>query len=190
MRPIVAFTAAVLAMAAVPAAAAPLRNAVFAGGCFWSMEKAFETVPGVADVVSGFSGGARPRPTYENHTGHLEAVRVTYDPARVSYARLVDYFYRHIDPTDPDGQVCDKGPSYRTAVFVANAQERQTAEATRARVEKLLGARVTVATRDVAAFWPAEAYHQDYARKNPLRYERYRVGCGRDRVIRAVWAGR
>lgn len=184
-----AFAAISVGLAATSASAAA-RTAVFAGGCFWSMEKAFEAAPGVLDAVSGYSGGTLPRPTYENHAGHLESVRVTYDPARVSYAQLVDYFYHHIDPTDPSGQICDKGPSYRTAVFVADAAERQAAEAERARVEKLLGRRVTVATRNAAPFWPAEAYHQDFARKNPLRYEQYRIGCGRDRVLKAVWAGR
>ncbi|WP_337185046.1 peptide-methionine (S)-S-oxide reductase MsrA [Phenylobacterium sp.] len=172
-----------------PAAAAS-RTAVFAGGCFWSVEKFFEATPGVVKAVSGYSGGTTANPTYENHRGHLEAVKVTYDPAKVSYAKLVEKFYRNIDPTDPAGQFCDKGPSYRTAIFVANDAERQVAEAEKAKVEKLLGARVTVATRAAAPFWNAEAYHQDYAKKNPAHYERYRIGCRRDQSLRAVWGGR
>ncbi len=172
------------------ASAAATRTAVFAGGCFWSVEKFFEATPGVVAAVSGYSGGSMRNPTYENHAGHLEAVKVTYDPARISYAQLVDRFYRNIDPTDPTGQICDKGPSYRTAVFVANAEERAAAEAERVQVEKLLGAKVTVQTRAASVFWPAEAYHQDFAKKNPTHYERYRIGCGRDRVLKVVWGGR
>lgn len=171
-------------------AQAATKSAVFAGGCFWSVEKFFEATPGVVSAVSGYAGGTRANPTYENHGGHLEAVKVTYDPAKVSYAQLVARFYRNIDPTDPSGQICDKGPAYRTAAFVSDAAERQIADAEKARVEKLLDARVTVTTRNAAPFWMAEGYHQDFAKKNPLHYERYRIGCGRDRVIRAIWGGR
>lgn len=169
---------------------AATKTAVFAGGCFWSVEKFFEATPGVVSAVSGYAGGKMRNPTYQNHHGHLEAVKVTYDPAKISYAQLVDRFYRNIDPTDPTGQICDKGPSYRTAVFVATPEERAVAEAERAQVEKLLGAKVTVQTRPAATFWPAEAYHQDFAKKNSAHYERYRVGCGRDRVLKVVWGGR
>lgn len=182
-----ALTASLLASAA-PAAAN--RTAVFAGGCFWSVEKFFEATPGVVNAVSGYAGGASANPTYDNHSGHLEAVKVTYDPARISYAQLVDTFYHHIDPTDPTGQICDKGPSYRTAVFVGAPEERAVAEAARVKYEKQLGTKVTVTTRNAAPFYNAEAYHQDFARKNPAHYERYRIGCGRDRVIKAVWGGR
>ena len=186
-------TAAVLAMSAMmtnSAGAAALQTAVFAGGCFWSVEKGFEATPGVVSAVSGYSGGALANPTYENHQGHLEAVKVTYDPAKISYAKLVDAYYHHIDPTDPYGQICDRGPSYKLAVFTANAQERQVAEAARLGYEKQLGAKITVATRNAATFWTAEAYHQDFAKKNPAHYERYRIGCGRDRVLKVVWGGR
>jgi peptide-methionine (S)-S-oxide reductase len=185
-----ALAASAAVLAGTPAAAAAAKTAVFAGGCFWSVEKAMEAAPGVISAVSGYSGGTSTRPTYENHAGHLEAVKVTYDPAKVSYARLVSYFYRHIDPTDPNGQICDKGPSYRTAVFVSTPQERAVAEAERVAVEKLLGAKVTVTTRATAPFYDAEDYHQDFAKKNPTRYEGYRVGCGRDRVLKVVWGGR
>jgi peptide-methionine (S)-S-oxide reductase len=189
MKPLLLAAALAAGLVATSAQAAT-KTAVFAGGCFWSVEKFFEATPGVTSAVSGYAGGTSANPTYENHKGHLEAVRVTYDPAKVTYAQLVTRFYRNIDPTDPTGQICDKGPSYRTAVFVADAGERQAAEAEKTRVEKLLGARVTVVTRNAAPFWTAEAYHQDYAKKNPAHYERYRVGCGRDRVINAVWGGR
>lgn len=175
--------------AAEAAPAADLKTAIFAGGCFWTMEKAFEATPGVVDAVSGYGGGTRPNPTYENHEGYLESVKVTYDPAKISYAQLVDAFYHHIDPTDPSGQVCDKGPSYRTAVFVSTPEERAAAEAEKAKVQKFMPAPITVSTKPTTTFYPAEAYHQDFAKKNPLAYERYRIGCGRDRVLAVIWAG-
>ncbi|HYD46137.1 MAG TPA: peptide-methionine (S)-S-oxide reductase MsrA [Phenylobacterium sp.] len=186
-----ALAAAVLAASLIagPAAAAT-ETAVFAGGCFWSAEAAMEKLPGVADVVSGYSGGTSQRPTYQNHEGHLEAVKVTYDPAKVSYATVVAYFFRHIDPTDPNGQFCDQGPAYQTAVFVKDEAERRTATAAKAHVQKLLGKPVATEVRAAARFWPAEAYHQDFARKNPARYNAYKVGCGRERALKAVWAGR
>lgn len=170
--------------------ASGLRTAVFAGGCFWSMEKGFETTPGVVSAVSGYSGGSSTNPTYYDHAGHLEAVKVTYDPAKISYAQLVDSYYHHIDPTDPNGQICDKGPSYRLAVFTANAEERAIAEAAKARYGKELGAPITVATRAAAPFYVAEGYHQDYYKKNAAAYERYRIGCGRSQALRAVWRGK
>lgn len=177
--------AATLLASAAPAAAT--KTAVFAGGCFWTVEKFFEQTPGVTAAVSGYSGGTSTSPTYDNHSGHLEAVKVTYDPTKISYAQLVDVFYHHIDPTDPTGQVCDKGPSYRTAVFAGNAQERAIADAAKAKYEKQLGARITVTDRNAAPFYNAEAYHQDFYKKNPDHYERYRVGCGRDRVLKVIW---
>jgi len=179
-----------LAMASLGAAAPATRTAVFAGGCFWSVEHDLESIAGVKDVVVGYAGGARRNPTYDNHAGHLEAVKVTYDPARVSYTQLVDGFFRRIDPTDARGQFCDHGPSYRTAVFAASPEERQAAEAVKARVARTLGKPVATMVLPAATFWPAEAYHQDYARRNPLNYNAYRVGCGRDAKLRAVWAGR
>lgn len=187
MKRLLATVGAVLAVAAALPADAATRTAVFAGGCFWSVEKFFEATPGVVEAVSGYAGGTSANPTYENHSGHLEAVRVTYDPAKVSYAQLVDRFYHNIDPTDPTGQICDKGPSYRTAIFTANAEERAVAEAAKAKYAKELGAKITVTTRNAAPFWKAEGYHQDFAKKNPAQYERYRIGCGRDRTLRVVW---
>lgn len=172
------------------AAQAASQTAVFAGGCFWSMEKGFEATPGVVAAVSGYAGGTRANPTYENHEGYLEAVKVTYDPGKISYSQLVDAYYHHIDPTDPNGQICDHGPSYMLAVFTGSAQERQVAETARAKYQRELGAKITVATRAAAPFWTAEGYHQDFAKRNPLRYEQYRIGCGRDRVLKVVWGGR
>ena len=184
-----AVAALAMCLASGPAAAAT-QTAIFAGGCFWSAEAAMEKLRGVTNVVSGYSGGSSQRPTYRDHEGHLEAVKVTYDPARVSYATVVAYFFRHIDPTDPNGQFCDQGHSYQTAVFVASDAERETATAAKAHVQKLLGKPVATEVRRASTFWPAEAYHQDYARKNPAQYNAYKVGCGRERALKAVWAGR
>ncbi|MCA6285027.1 MAG: peptide-methionine (S)-S-oxide reductase MsrA [Phenylobacterium sp.] len=184
-----------MAGAAVPAASAPpkgsnLKTSIFAGGCFWSAEHEMEKVRGVVDVVVGYSGGAKRNPTYENHEGHLEAIRVTWDPSRTTYPALVAAFFRNIDPTDPNGQICDIGPSYRTAVFVETDAEKRVAEQVKADVARQI--RRPVATRILprSAFWVGEGYHQDYAIKNPAHYNRYRVGCGRDARIRAVWSGR
>ncbi len=165
--------------------------AVFAGGCFWCTESDFEHVPGVIDAVSGYTGGHTQSPTYEEvtagGTGHYEAVRVRYDPARVSYAALVRHFFRTVDPTDAGGQFCDRGESYRTAVFVAGRGERREAEAALAEANRTLGGRVVTPVLPLGAFWPAEDYHQDYYRKNPIRYRFYRSRCGRDARLREVW---
>jgi len=185
-----AIAAPALLLTGSAVAAGGLKTAVFAGGCFWSAEHDIEHTPGVKKVVVGYSGGTRPKPTYRNHSGHLEAIQVTYDPAKISYGKLVDTFFHHIDPTDPDGQICDQGPSYRTAVFVADPAERQAAEAVKAQVAKALGRPVATAILPAATFWMGEDYHQDYARRNPAAYNAYRIGCGRDRAIKAVWGGR
>jgi peptide-methionine (S)-S-oxide reductase len=181
--------AAIFAAQAAPAATA-LKTAVFAGGCFWSAEHDIEHTPGVVKVVVGYAGGTRPGPTYENHEGYLESIRVTYDPAEISYPKLVDAFFHHIDPTDPDGQICDRGPTYRTAVFTADPAERQAAEQVKANVAKELHHQVATEIRPASRFWMGEDYHQDYARKNPAAYNNYRVGCGRDATLRVVWGGR
>lgn len=165
--------------------------AVFAGGCFWSTESNFEHMPGVVSAVSGFAGGQAANPTYEQvvrgGTGHVEAVQVTFDPRRISYRQLVDRFWRTIDPTDPDGQFCDHGPSYATAVF-ATAAQRPAAEASRAAAVSALGAqRFVTPVRNAARFWPAAAYHQDFAQKNPVRYGGYTRFCGRAARLRQVW---
>ena len=185
-------------LALVVASAAPTlapaqggqKTAVFAGGCFWSMEYELEKLPGVVDVVVGYAGGSKPNPNYRNHAGYLEAVRVTYDPAKTSYAQLTDGFFHHIDPTDPNGQFCDQGHSYRTAIFVADAEERAAAERVKAQVAKALGQPVATEIRPATKFWMGEAYHQDFAEKNPGRYQAYKIGCGRERALKAVWAGR
>lgn len=165
--------------------------ALFAGGCFWSVEANFERIPGVVSAVSGFAGGRVANPTYEEvvrgGTGHLEAVQVTFDPSRITYRQLVDRFWRTIDPTDPDGQFCDQGATYATAVF-ATAAQRPIAEASRSAAAAVIGERRFVTpVRDGARFWPAEAYHQDFARLNPVRYGGYSRFCGREARLRAVW---
>ena len=165
-------------------------TAVFAGGCFWCVEKDFEKVPGVIDVVSGYSGGLKENPTYEDHEGHYEAVEVTYDPSAVSYRQLADYLLRHVDPLDAGGQFCDRGPAYRTAIFAANADEFEAGKAAVAEAERVLGQRVVTPVLDRGAFWKAEGYHQDYAKKNPIRYSYYRTACGRDARVKKVWGER
>lgn len=178
--------------AATAAVQARAQTAVFAGGCFWSAEKAFEGAPGVLSAVSGFAGGRTANPTYEQvvrgGTGHMEAVRVTWDPAVTSYRALVDRFWRTIDPSDPGGQFCDRGPSYRTAVF-ADASQRAAAEASRAAAARALGREIVTPVLGPTRFWPAGAEHQDFARRHPARYEAYRIGCRRTSRLRAVWGG-
>jgi len=181
--------AALLLTGAAPAQTGPAasKTALFAGGCFWSAEHDIEHVKGVTNAVVGYSGGTLRKPTYDNHEGHLESIQVTYDPAKVSYPQLVEAFFHNIDPTDPNGQFCDKGPSYRTAVFVTSPAERTAAEAVKAAVGRQLGKPVTTRVLPAGTFWPAEAYHQDYARKNPVNYNAYRIGCRRDARLKAVW---
>jgi peptide-methionine (S)-S-oxide reductase len=167
------------------------ERAIFAGGCFWSTERDIEAVPGVTSAVSGLTGGQTENPTYEQsirtNTGHREAVLVTYDPARVSYAQLVRRFLRTIDPTDADGQFCDRGPGYRTAVFAMNPIQRREALAAIAEANRALGGRVVTPVINSGRFYPAGPEHQDYARRNPERYDRYRTGCRKDARLRAVW---
>ena len=165
--------------------------AVFAGGCFWSVESNFEHMQGVVAAVSGFAGGHAANPTYEQvvrgGTGHVEAVQVTFDPARITYRQLVDRFWRTIDPTDPDGQFCDQGASYATAVFASPAQKPAAEASRRAAAARIGAARFVTPVRDAARFWPAESYHQDFARLNPVRYGGYSRFCGRAERLRAVW---
>jgi peptide-methionine (S)-S-oxide reductase len=172
---------------AAPAAAAALKTAVFAGGCFWSAQHDIEHTPGVKDVVVGYAGGTAKNPSYENHEGFLESIKVTYDPAQISYPQLVNAFFHHIDPTDAGGQICDRGPSYRTAVFAADAAEQAQAEQVKAQVGKELGTGVRTMILGPTTFWMGEGYHQHYAEKNPAAYMTYRVGCGRDHALRVVW---
>lgn len=190
LAPLALLTAAAAPAEAPAPAKAGQASAVFAGGCFWSVEHELEQIPGVVDVVVGYAGGARSNPTYRSHDGHLEAVHVTYDRTKLSYEQLVTGFFLRIDPTDPNGQICDQGPSYRTAVFYASGPERDTAQKVKTQVARTLGQPVATEIRPAARFWMGEAYHQDFAEKNPGRYQAYKVGCGRERALRAVWVGR
>lgn len=166
-------------------------TAVFAGGCFWCMEPPFEKLDGVVSVVSGYIGGVTKNPTYEQvsagHTGHYEAVLVTYDPKRVSYAALLDVFWRNIDPTDANGQFCDKGDQYRSAIFFGNPAERQLAEQSKLKVGQTKRWKVATAVLPRGPFYLAESYHQDYSKKNPVRYKFYRFNCGRDHRLEQLW---
>jgi peptide-methionine (S)-S-oxide reductase len=180
----------VFALLGLPASAWS-ASAVFAGGCFWCMEAAYQGVPGITDVVSGFSGGSHPNPSYSGaHDGHYEVVEVTYDPARIDYKELLDLFWANVDPFDAGGQFCDRGESYRTAIFVDGADERALAEVSLAEVRAQFPEQ-NVATPILARakFFPVEEYHQDYYLKNPVRYRYYRWGCGRDRRLDEVWEG-
>lgn len=163
-----------------------VETAIFAGGCFWCAEHDLEEIPGVINVVSGYTGGARVNPTYDNHEGHVEAVRVEFDPGVISYRALTDRYWRLVDPTDAGGQFCDRGYAYQTAVFVT-AQQRDAAEASKVEAQAALGKAIVTPIRDAALFTDAEDYHQDYAKKNPVRYRYYRNGCGRDQRLRQVW---
>lgn len=169
------------------------EHALFAGGCFWCMEPPFDKLDGVTGTVSGYSGGHTANPTYKStssgNTGHYEVVRVEYDPARVSYAQLLKIFWQNIDPFDARGQFCDKGPQYRAAIFFHNEAERQAAlKSKQAIQDKARGRRVVTEILPAKKFHVAEDYHQDYYRKNPLRYKYYRIGCGRDRRLGQIEA--
>jgi peptide-methionine (S)-S-oxide reductase len=165
--------------------------AIFAGGCFWCTESDFDHIPGVLSTTSGYAGGRVANPTYQQvsagGTGHIEAVRVAYDLRRVSYAALVDRFFRTIDPLDGGGQFCDRGDQYRSAIFVRTPEERRIAEAAKARVQRQLGRPIATLVLPARNFYPAEAYHQNYYRENPVRYRFYRWNCGREARLRAVW---
>ena len=164
-------------------------TAIFAGGCFWCMEADYEKQAGVTGVVSGFTGGTLPNPTYSgNHQGHFEAVEVTYDPAIVDYAKLLNVFWENVDPFDNQGQFCDKGPSYRSAIFPGNESEKVLAEQSKAKVAaRFSGQTVYTEIRNRGQFWPVEEYHQDYYLKNPVRYKYYRWNCGRDQRLEQLW---
>ena len=167
-------------------------TAIFADGCFWCVEADFDKLPGVLSTESGYIGGKLDNPTYEQvsagGTGHAEAVRVTYDPSKVTYEELLGYFWRHVDPTAKDRQFCDVGSQYRTAIFYRDDAQRRAAEASKGALEK--GGRFARIYTEIAAagtFYPAEAYHQDYYTKNPIRYKFYRASCGRDARVKEVW---
>ncbi|PKO86338.1 MAG: peptide-methionine (S)-S-oxide reductase [Betaproteobacteria bacterium HGW-Betaproteobacteria-12] len=173
-------------------AAPATATAIFAAGCFWCVEKDFEELPGVIAAESGYTAGQKPNPSYQEvsagYTGHTEAVRIVYDPAKVSYGKLLDHFWRNVDPTVRDRQFCDVGSQYRSGIYWQNEAERRAAEASRDAL--LASGRVKQVYTEIAAatkFWPAEEYHQDYYKKNPLRYKIYRSGCGRDARLADLW---
>jgi peptide-methionine (S)-S-oxide reductase len=176
-------------------APAGLAKATFAGGCFWCVESDFDKVPGVKSTVSGYIGGKVANPSYEQvaakATGHAEAVEVVYDPKLVSYGELVDYFWRTIDPTTKDRQFCDAGSPYRTGIFVHDAQQLAAARASLQKLEQAKPFKEPVVTEITLAgpFYAAEDYHQDYYKKNPVRYQYYRNGCGRDARLKQLWGG-
>jgi peptide-methionine (S)-S-oxide reductase len=186
-------TLLMLALAASQTASA--ETAYLAGGCFWCMEADFEKLEGVEDVVSGFMGGTAKNPTYNgNHAGHYEAVEITYDPNIVSYQGLLDHYWVNIDPFDAAGQFCDKGPSYRAAIFVSTPEERRLAEQSKQEVVDMFPER-TVVTEilDASPFYPIsgdESYHQDYYKKSPLQYRFYRFSCRRDAILEQIWGDR
>jgi peptide-methionine (S)-S-oxide reductase len=187
-----------LPTAATAATAVPARTAVatFAMGCFWCAETAFEGQPGVLSAVSGYTGGREANPTYDqvsNHaTTHYEALQVTYDPARTRYETLLDLFWHNIDPTQGNGQFCDHGDQYRSAVFTHDEAQRRAVLASKAAIEKsgVLKKPIVTAILPAARFWPAEDYHQDFYKKSPARYQSYRRGCGRDARLRQLWGER
>jgi peptide methionine sulfoxide reductase msrA/msrB len=170
-----------------------LQRAIFAGGCFWCMEPPFERLGGVVDVVSGYTGGSLEHPTYQQviagNSGHLEAIEVQFDPARIDYSVLVETFWRQIDPTDDGGSFVDRGSQYRSAIFTLNQEQQQIAEASRMALEQSgrYSAPIVTAILEAQPFYPAEAYHQDYYKQNPLHYKRYRAGSGRDQYIQQQW---
>ena len=171
--------------------AAGSAQAVFAGGCFWCTESDFDKIPGVLSTTSGYTGGKLRNPNYEQvsagGTGHIEAVRVTYDPARVSYATLAARFIRTVDPLDSGGSFCDRGYHYRAAFFVGTPAQRRVAETINARTQAALKKPVATLVLPAATFYPAETYHQDYYKKNPVRYRFYRANCGRDARLKKIW---
>lgn len=184
-------------------ASAAERTAIVAGGCFWCVESDFERVPGVKEVVSGYTGGTTQNPTYKQvtrgGTGHYEAVKIVYDDSKISYEQILHLFFRSVDPTDDGGQFCDRGHSYKTAVFVSNADEKRAAEAAKTAARKELGQRIVTPILDAAAFYDAEGYHQDYYKKSDLvvtrrgpktkaeAYKFYRKACGRDARVKELW---
>lgn len=192
--PAFAAPASPAAKPAVPAKVAPRTQlATFAGGCFWCMETQFEGFKGVKRVTSGYTGGHKDHPTYEevgaHTTGHLESVEIEFDPSVVSYAELLDRFWHGIDPTQDDGQFCDIGETYRSAIFAHDATQKKLAIESKQKLEASHVLRKPIVTeiRDASVFWPAEEYHQDFWKKNPVRYHEYREGCGRDRRLAELW---
>ncbi len=180
-----------LLLCAPHARAAETERAVFAGGCFWCMESEFDSEKGVISVTSGYTGGSAQTATYKQvstgTTGHVEAVEVVFDPAVVSYSRLLTIFWRNVDPLDAEGQFCDKGSQYAAGIFYLDDAQKTAAEQSLADAEKKLGQKVATFLRPAMAFYPAEDYHQEYYKKNSVAYKTYRYGCGRDRQLERIW---
>jgi peptide-methionine (S)-S-oxide reductase len=185
---------------ASPSAPAPakkaepqLATAIFAGGCFWSMEIPFDKLPGVISTTTGYTGGAKENPSYDEvssgTTGHAESVQVVYDPSQVSYAQLLEAFWHNVDPLTPNAQFCDHGTQYRSAIFYKDAEQQRLAEESKRQLEASGRFKKPIVTQIVAAsaFYPAEDYHQDFSQKNPVRYRSYRFGCGRDARLKELW---
>ncbi len=178
--------------APAPASTVPaqhLARATFAGGCFWCMEAPFDELTGVISTTAGYAGGQKTNPTYEevSGTGHAEAVQVVYDSTRLSFAQLLEVFWRNIDPLTPNRQFCDSGTQYRSAIFYHNEEQRRLAEASKQRLAGRFSQPIVTQIVPLQAFYPAEEYHQDFYKKNPLRYKAYRSGCGRDRRLQELW---
>jgi len=190
-----------LLLLALLAIASPLtgsenrETAVFSGGCFWCVQHDFDDVRGVISTTAGYIGGRRANPTYEEvsagGTGYLEAVRVVYDPAKVTYPQLLDFYWHNVDPTRNDGQFCDTGEQYRPVIFYMNEMQRKQAESSKeALIEENSVSPILVEILPATTFYPAEEYHQEYYKKNPLRYKFYRMRCGRDNRLKALWGSR
>jgi peptide-methionine (S)-S-oxide reductase len=182
-----------LAPAPIPVPSDSQRVATFAGGCFWSMQKAFDGVPGVASTTAGFAGGTKAKPSYEQvsegGTGHAESVQLIYDPGKISYERLLDIYWHHIDPLTLNSAFCDHGAQYRSIIFYHDAEQRRLAEASKRALDQShrFSSPIVTAVQPATPFYPAEEYHQQFYKKNPARYEAYRIGCGRDQRIRELW---
>lgn len=185
----------VFAVEMKPAAAGEgVAKATFAGGCFWCMQPPFDGVGGVVSTTVGYTGGRKANPTYQEvsagGTGHAESVEILFNPVKISYARLLEIFWHNVDPLARDRQFCDVGNQYRTAIFYHSDSQRQLAEESKKRLEKEKGWRIATEIVPAGPFYPAEEYHQEYARKNPLRYKFYRANCGRDQRLRELWGPR
>lgn len=195
----VAGLAVMVLLVATGGGQAATEKAIVAGGCFWCVESDFEKVPGVRSVVSGYTGGSLQNPTYQNHPGHYEAVEITFDNSRITYAQLIAMFLRSVDVTDAGGQFCDRGPAYRTAIFVSSPAQKAAAEAAVAEAGRVLGKKIVTPVLPASTFWKAEAYHQDYYKSSDIiltragpkqkknAYTFYRQACGRDARVKQIW---
>jgi len=199
LRVLLVVTALAIPFGSIQAQSKPapgLEVATFAGGCFWCMEAPFDVLPGVVSTTSGYTGGHKVNPTYEEvvtgTTGHTEVVQVVYDPRKVSYQQLLEVFWRNIDPTTPNAQFCDHGSQYRSGIFYHNEEQLRLAKASRDHIERTKSFREPIVTEITLAktFYRAEEYHQDYYKKNPLRYKYYRANCGRDNRLEQLWGKR